>query len=157
MMNLRSNFLPKMWWMFWGRNIQNTSQNLHVNRPFIFIWPFWRAFTTNPKSLHQHKLGYHQFLMWILWTYNLIFSRSQWCPMLNGLWTNPWISIQCPNIGRKFLPMNCYMVFWIHDNDRSCYGSNYRICGREKKNFKLDIHQNKIVKSTLWTYGCDGV
>ncbi len=109
-MNLRSNLLPKMWWMFASSFIQNTSWNLHVNIPFLFIWPFWKAFIINPKNLDQHKLGSHQLLMWILKTYNLIFWRSQWCPMFNGLWTSPWISIQCPNFERKFLPMNCYVV-----------------------------------------------
>lgn len=43
--------------------------------------------------------------MWIFWMFNPLFSRLQWSPMLNELWTNPWISIHYPNFGRNFLPI----------------------------------------------------
>jgi hypothetical protein len=59
-----------------------------VNKPFLFIWLSWKVFIVNLKSLDHPKLRSWLFLMWTFSTYNF-FSRSQWCLMLNGLWTNP--------------------------------------------------------------------
>jgi hypothetical protein len=69
--------------------------------------------------------------------------------MLNGLWTNPWLSIQCPNFQRKFLPMNCYVVdFQFMAVTKLVVVLNYWIW-KIKGIFNLDIHENKIAKLAL--------
>jgi len=69
--------------------------------------------------------------------------------MLNGLWTNPWLSIQCPNFERKFLPMNWYVVdFEFMAVTKLVVVLNYRIW-KIKEIFNLHIHENKIAKLAL--------
>jgi hypothetical protein len=76
------------------------------------------------------------------------------CSMGYGLLTL-WISIQCPNIGRNVFPINSYVVdfeFMIVIEFAMVQIIKFV---EDKKN--LHIHENKIVKSTLWTYRIDGV
>ncbi len=95
--------------------------------------------------------------MWIFWTYNLIFSKSQWCLMGYGLWTNPWISIQCLDLEEDFF--QCIIMclnLQVHKSGKVGCGLNYEIYGRWKNFLNLDIHEDEIVKWALWAFGFGG-
>ncbi len=76
--------------------------NFHVNETLDSYDHFERFLIVSPKSLDQLKLGSQQFLMWIFWTYNYFYQvqNDAQCP---------WISIQCPNFGKKKILMHCYV------------------------------------------------
>ncbi len=96
--------------------------------------------------------------MWIFWMSKPLFSRLQWCPMLNELWTNPWISIHYPNLGRNFLPIQYYVPNFLSSwNCKVECGSNYGICGEWKNFINLDIHGDKIWELILLTFGFGGL
>jgi hypothetical protein len=105
------------------------------------------------------KLGSTQ--LWIPTIINVIildvqsfFSRLQWCPMPNELWTNPWISIHYPN----FLPIQYHVPNFLSSwNCKVECDSNYGICGEWIFFINLDIHGDKILKLTLLTFGLGGL
>jgi hypothetical protein len=84
--------------------------NLHMNQTSMFIWLFWKGFIINPKSLNPPSMDPSNTWCECFGPIVPFFQDQYWCPIFNGLWTNPYFSIQCLDFGKRF-PLMHYYVF----------------------------------------------
>jgi len=52
-----------------------------------------KSFYCQPKKLKLNPNLYPISSWWEYFELSIFFSRPQWCPMFNGLWTSPWTLI----------------------------------------------------------------